>query len=172
MRKVATVSGRVRPMLVNRPTRTLRTVAAVLALIVSNACASNLGSVDGDRVRTVALLTRTADLWDKAIVRKDRAAIEANMADDFRQIDGGGNVETRTSFVEGLMSPELEIDPYTVEDFDVRLYGDVALLSGRTRMTGRSSGKPFSSHYRYIDVYVRRHEAWKIVSVQISKVAP
>ena len=155
-----------------RSARTVRTAAIILALIVAQACASGPGSVDGDRSDTVALLTRTADDWDKAIVRKDRAAIEANMADDFRQIDGGGNVETRTSFVEGLMSPELEIDPYTVEDFDVRLYGDVALLSGRTSMTGRYSGKPFSSHYRYIDVYVRRHEAWKIVSVQISKVAP
>ena len=94
------------------------------------------------------------------------------MADDFRQIDGAGNVETKVSFVEGIMSPALEIDPYTVEDFEVRLYGDVALLSGRTRMTGRYDGKPFASHYRYIDIYVRRGGAWKIVSVQISKITP
>ena len=149
-----------------------RTAAAILVLIFSQACASSPGSADGDRERTVALLTRTADDWDKAIVRKDRAAIEANMAEDFRQIGGGGNVETKTSFVEGLMSPQLEIDPYAVEDFDVRLYGDVALLSGRTDMTGRYDGKPFTSHYRYIDVYVRRQGAWKVVSVQITKIAP
>jgi ketosteroid isomerase-like protein len=52
----------------------------------------------------------------------------------------------------------------------VRLYGDVALLSGRTRMTGAYEGKPFTSHYRYIDIYVRRDGAWKIVSVQISRI--
>ena len=69
-----------------------------------------------------------------------------------------------------LVSPDLQIDPYTVEEFDVRLYGDVALLSGRTRMTGRYEGKPFTSHYRYIDIYVRRDGAWKIVSVQISRI--
>jgi len=68
------------------------------------------------------------------------------------------------------VSAELVIDPYTVEDFDVRLFGDVALLSGRTRMTGRYQGKPFTSHYRYIDIYVKRGGAWKIVSVQISKI--
>ena len=116
----------------------------------------------------VAKLTLQADLWDKAIVRKDRAAIEANMADDFRQIDGAGNVETKASFVDDLLSPDLQIDPYTVEEFDVRLYGNVALLSGHTRMSGRFKGKPFNSHYRYIDIYVRRGEQWKIVSVQIS----
>jgi ketosteroid isomerase-like protein len=115
-------------------------------------------------------LTAQADGWDKAIVRKDRAAIEANMADDFRQIDGAGNVETKKSFVDGLVSPELQIDPYVVEDLDVRVYGSSALLSGRTRMTGRYQGRPFASHYRYIDVYVARGNEWKIVSVQITPV--
>jgi len=117
----------------------------------------------------VARLKAQADGWDAAIVRKDRAAIEANMADDFRQIDGRGNVETKASFVDGLVSADLVIDPYTVEDFEVRVYGDTALLSGRTRMTGKYQGQPFKSHYRYIDIYVKRGGAWKIVSVQISR---
>jgi ketosteroid isomerase-like protein len=118
----------------------------------------------------IAELTAQADHWDKAIVRKDRAAIEANMAEDFRQIDRTGNVETKSSCVESLLSPDLRIDPYVVEDFDVRVYGDVALLSGRTRMTGNYRGEPFASHYRYIDIYVRRGSEWKIVSVQISPI--
>jgi ketosteroid isomerase-like protein len=134
-------------------------------------CALLLGAcATAPRENTVAELTAQADRWDKAIVRKDRAAIEGNMAEDFRQIDGAGNVETKTSFVTGLVSADLEIDPYSVEDFDVRVYGDVALLSGRTRMTGRYQGKPFASHYRYIDIYVRRAGEWKIVSVQISRI--
>jgi ketosteroid isomerase-like protein len=135
-----------------------------IAVVLVQACASPTQS------DVVARLTAQADAWDKAIVRKDRAAIEANMADDFRQIDGSGNVETKRSFVDDIVSPDLRIDPYIVEDFDVRLYGDVALLSGRTRMTGAYQGKPFTSHYRYIDVYVRRGGEWKIVSVQISRI--
>lgn len=117
----------------------------------------------------IADLTARADAWDQAIVRKDRAAIEANMAQDFRQIDGQGHVETKASFVDGLMDPALQIHPYTVEELDVRLLGqDVALLSGRTEMTGTYDGEAFTSRYRYIDVYVRRDEGWRIVSVQIS----
>ena len=117
----------------------------------------------------VQALTRQADQWDKAIVRKDRAAIAANMTRDFRQIDGDGDLEDRNSFIEGLMAPTLTIDPYTVEDFEVRLYANVALLSGRTRMTGHYDGKPFATHYRYIDVYVHHDGAWKIASVQITR---
>ena len=116
-----------------------------------------------------AQLSAQADSWDKAIVRKDRAAIEANMTENFRQIDGAGNVKTKSTFVSSIVSPDLEIDPYTVEDFEIRFYGDVALLSGRTRMTGRYQGSSFTSHYRYIDIYVRRRKDWRIVSVQITR---
>ena len=135
----------------------------------AQACVQKTPEVS-DLQTSIGLLTAQADAWDKAIVRKDRAAIEANMAEDFRQIDSAGNVETKKSFVDGLISDKLEIDPYTVEDFDVRLYGDVALLSGRTRMTGRNNGEPFTSHYRYIDIYARKAGLWKIVSVQITKI--
>lgn len=118
---------------------------------------------------TIDQLTRQADAWDKAIVRKDREAIAANMTDDFRQIDAGGGIEDKASFLEDILSPKLRIDPYAVEDFEVRLYGDVALLSGRTRMTGAYNGKPFATHYRYIDVYVRKNGAWRVASVQVTR---
>lgn len=135
-------------------------------LLGSQNCSARQGATQEDPA--VAELTRQADQWDKAIVRKDRAAIAANMAEDFRQIDNDGDLSDKEAFVKNIVSPKLEIDPYTVADFDVRLYGNVALLSGRTSMTGRYDGKPFAGHYRYIDVYVRREGKWQIVSVQIT----
>ncbi len=164
------------PMNNRRPNHPSSTLARVLALAATfffallQGCAITPTTPMENQSQLVAKLTEQADRWDKAIVRKDRAAIEANMAEDFRQIDGAGNVETKKSFVDDLVSPDLVIDPYTVEDFDVRIYGGTALLAGRTRMTGRYQGKPFASHYRYIDIYVRRDGEWKIVSVQISKI--
>ena len=144
-------------------------VAAILALGGPARNVSAQTSLASSDAATIATLTRQSDAWDKAIVRKDRAAIEANMSEDFRQIDGDGDIVTRAAFVDELVSDQLTIDPYTVEDFEVRLYGDTALLSGRTRMTGKSEGKPFTSNYRYIDIYVRKNGQWKIASVQITR---
>jgi ketosteroid isomerase-like protein len=124
--------------------------------------------VDGDKA-TVAELSRQADAWDRAIVAKDRDAVANNMAEDFRIIDGYGNVDGKQEFLADILDPRLRIDPYTVEEFEVRLYGDTALLSGRTHMTGAFDGQPFESNYRYIDIYVRRDGAWQIVSVQITR---
>ena len=158
----------------NPPTVRIVCARLIVALAMSTAPTSagvlrGASAQAGDSNAVIAALTRQADAWDKAIVRKDRAAIDANMADDFRSIDGTGTVETKPAFVDGLMDAKLTIDPYTVEDFDVRLFGDVALLSGRTKMTGRFDGKPFTSHYRYIDVYAKRNGRWQIVSVQITR---
>ncbi len=123
-----------------------------------------------DRAQIIAQLTRQSEDWDKAIVRKDRAAIEKNMAEDFRHIDGSGEISGKFAFVEDLVSPKLVIDPYLVEDFEVRLYGDIALLSGRTKMTGHLEGKAFTSNYRYIDIYAKRAGVWQVISVQISRI--
>ena len=128
-----------------------------------------VGDLRHNDAALVAQLTRLADDWDKAIVRKDIAAIAGNMSADFRQIRANGDVVDRQIFLRDITSAELVIDPYTVEDFDVRLYGDTALLSGRTRMTGRYAGTAFTSHYRYIDIYVRIDGAWKVCSVQIPR---
>lgn len=140
--------------------------AAPLLFLGSQNCNARPSAPQEDPA--VAELTRQADQWDKAIVRKDRAAIAANMAEDFRQIDNDGDLSDKEAFVKNIVSPKLEIAPYTVEDFDVRLYGNVALFSGRTSMKGRYDGRPFAGRYRYIDVYVRREGKWQIVSVQMT----
>lgn len=118
----------------------------------------------------MADLTRQADAWDKAIIGKDLPAIAANMTDDFRQIRKNGDLVDKGTFLRDILAPELTIHPYAVEDFDVRLYGDSALLCGRTKMTGTYAGKSFTSHYRYIDTYIREGGKWKVCSVQITAI--
>lgn len=142
--------------------------AALAALVLS------LGAFAGaaDRKADEAELTKLSNAWDVAIVAKQEKAIADNMADDFRIIDGHGAIDGKAGFVRDIMDAKLTIDPYTVDDFEVRFYGDVALLSGHTLMTGSYAGEKFTSNYRYIDIYVKRNGAWKIVSVQITRYPP
>jgi hypothetical protein len=54
-------------------------VTVVLVILLLGGCASTL-TQDVSASGLVARLSAQADAWDKAIVRKDRAAIEQNMA--------------------------------------------------------------------------------------------
>lgn len=148
-------------------TRTCRRWGWLWAVVLCvTACADSRGSNEST-VKT--LLTKQADAWDRAIVGKDAAAVAANMSDDFRHMAGNGVISGKAAFLADILSPDLQIDPYTVDNFEIRIYGDTALLSGRTRMTGRSSGQAFVSHYQYVDTYVRRDGVWRVVNVQITR---
>jgi len=150
-------------------TRSIRSMMSVLMALPVAFFAAACSTPSTGRDSAAQLLTAQADAWDKAIVAKDAAAVAANVAPDFTQIESGGTVIGRDEFIKDLLDPTLRIDPYRVEDFGVRIYGDTALLTGRIRMTGSSEGKPFSSHFRYIDVYVKRDGVWKVVSIQITR---
>ena len=84
-------------------------------------------------------------------------------------MDFRGEVSTKEPFVAGLLDPALTIDPYTVEKLDIRVQGETALVTGETHMTGTYEGKPFKSHYRYIDVYQHGPAGWAVVYIQITK---
>ena len=155
----------------NRDQRPLLGVSLALLLAIHLlGCGTGANAIGAQDARVVAELTRQAEQWDKDIVRKDRSAIAANMADDFRQIRSDGSIVDKATFLRDITSPDLVIDPYTVEDFSVRVYGDTALLCGRTQMTGRYAGEAFESHYRYIDIYVRRDGRWFVCSVQTTPI--
>ena len=76
----------------------------ITTLVALLACAAwTAEAADAGRDADVAALTRISNDWDQAIVRKDEKAIAGNMAEDFRLIDGYGNLETRKSFVAGIV---------------------------------------------------------------------
>src|SRR5215475_5495425 len=85
---------------------------SLLAVLV--ACASPRTESPSDDGSIAAVLARQGDAWDKAIVRKDVAAIAANMGDDFRNIRSNGSVVDKNAFLRDITAPELVIDPYTV----------------------------------------------------------
>jgi ketosteroid isomerase-like protein len=153
------------PTLLHRMAVPMLSAAMAAFAFLSLACGPQ--SASSDSALAVMLKTQ-ADAWDHAIIRKDAKAIADNMSADFRHIGKTGDMSDRAAFLQSLQSADLVIHPYTVEDFDVRIYGDCALLCGRTRMTGTYQGKPFRSHYRYIDTYVRQDGRWRVCSVQVT----
>jgi ketosteroid isomerase-like protein len=150
--------------------RVLSTLGLGLAL---GACAAHAPAPASRAGAELAARLRTqADAWDAAIVRKDRAAIAANMGENFVQIGSDGRLADKAAFLDGITADKLVIAPYTVEEFRVRVFGDTALLTGRTDMHGSWDGKEFRSHYRFTDTYVREADGhWRVVNVQTSEIA-
>jgi hypothetical protein len=92
------------------------------------------------------------------------------MSDSFLMIDSGGETSDKARFIADLTSPDITIEPYTVDEFKIRIYGNTALINGATNMHGVESGKPFTTHYRFTDTYVKEGAVWRVVNVQTTRI--
>jgi len=151
----------------------MRRLCAAIMLLVASAPASFVQSQVGDKnaadaqqISVEQQLKQVEREWNDAVVRRDAAALERILSDDFMLITAAGTVSTKAQLIDTIKSPDLVIEPFDTQDVSVRVYGDTAVVTGRFTQKGSYKGKAFSNQFRYTDVYVKRALGWQAVSAQ------
>ena len=103
-------------------------------------------------------------------IKKDRATIERLTADDFIYIHSNGSATNRAQEIAETMSSGTTWTNSKIDDLRVRIYGDVAIVTGLNTLTGSAKGY-VSGARRFTDVWVRRNGQWRTVGGQ-STVVP
>jgi ketosteroid isomerase-like protein len=104
-----------------------------------------------------------------ALLAADGAALDAVLTTDFVLVDVmGGQAIPREVLLGLIVTRELEFvdiarDP---ADVSVRHRTGVAVVVGRTRITGRFQGTEFTADSRYTHVYVPADGRWELLSAQ------
>ncbi len=129
----------------------------VLLLLVS--VTSLHGQVE-DSVRAVEMSRR------QALLAADTVALSRMLAPDFVEISRLGTVRTRADNIRDIASGALHLTTVTYDSLTVRVYGDVAVLTGIADNTGTMRGFPFSGKIRYTRIFVRRDGRWQAVLMQ------
>ena len=107
-----------------------------------------------------------------AWVHRDRAFIDALLAPDWSVTDGAGQVLTKQQVLrETFESTDRQIDTMIVDEVKVRVFGDSAVATGRTRASGRYRGTPVSVVLRFTDVFIHANGRWQVVASHGSAVA-
>ncbi|PYO87094.1 MAG: hypothetical protein DMD58_15500 [Gemmatimonadetes bacterium] len=113
-----------------------------------------------DSVRAVEMRRR------EALLAADTVALSRMLAPDFMEISRLGTVRTRADNVRDIASGALHLTSISYDSLNVRVYGDVAVLTGIADNTGTMRGFPFSGRIRYTRVFVRRDGRWQAVLMQ------
>ena len=128
-------------------------------------------------VNTEEALKKLEREWLDAYVNRDAAAIERIEADDFSITYGNGEVATKTQEIARIKEsrPEDGARSLSTEDVKVRVYGSVAVLTGRVIAKGRyesgpMKGQEYINRYRYTDVYVKKKRRWQVASSQLTAI--
>ena len=127
-------------------------------------------ATSGEDAATVEHIKKLEHDRIQAGVRKDIASIAAATADEYIQIDWDGKVLDRTATLARIKSNNIRIQSNTLDEVDVRVYGDTAVVAGLAMRTGSMDGKDISAAIRYTRVYVRRDGRWQVVQFQQTRV--
>ncbi len=104
-------------------------------------------------------------LWLQAHQNLDLELLEQLMHPDYVIIQPGGivgsKVDALKSYQEGRNWEEANI-----EDLDIRVYGDTAVVVGKWQARGINQGQSFDYQARYISVWVRHEGSWKMAADQ------
>ena len=115
-------------------------------------------------------LAKAATDYDQAQIHSDRAGLEKALADDWVLANSAGKTQTKQEFIAESVAPGSSVEPYTVKDETIRVWGDSAALAGLVDYKGKSEGKPFQVRIRFVDVWRKKDGRWQVVYTQAARV--
>ena len=103
----------------------------------------------------------------RAWAQKDRAFIERVLAPEWSVTQADGSQLTRETVL-GTFFDAVFFDSNVVDDVTVQLFGDTAIVRGRTIASGKFNGAPFTARIRFTDVFLKRNGRWQAIASHAS----
>jgi ketosteroid isomerase-like protein len=93
------------------------------------------------------------------------------ITDDWKVVLGEGTVMTADQILVPLKEGKLKFSSFTVEDLDIRIYTDTAVVIGINHTKGEWDGQEFIGKSRFTDVFIRTGGKWRCVSSHSTDIA-
>src|SRR3954471_16335190 len=106
----------------------------------------------------------------KAFLDADVVALERVLTSDFTLTLSNGDVSTRADEINELRSGKVHYDMFENYDMLARLYGDTAVVLGKTRVKGTADGKPFDRIVQFTDTLIKRDGRWQLAAGHVSRI--
>ena len=110
--------------------------------------------------------------WCAATVKKDAAMLGRILADEYTGVGHRGTTATKAQELAYFKSAESAVASCLDANVKVRIYGDVAVVTGTGNRSGTYKGVPFKDRQiLWTDTFVRRDGRWLCVASQGTLVA-
>jgi ketosteroid isomerase-like protein len=113
----------------------------------------------------VQQLTKIKEKWSEAEVKRDTGYLDQLFAKDFDMFNARGHFN-KQQMLQSLKDPDLTFTALHSDNIQVRLYGNVAVMTDHVTARGIAKGKEFSRESRFIRIFVREHGKWQAVLAQ------
>jgi len=113
------------------------------------------------------LLKETEQRLARAWTQHDRAFIESLLAPEWSVTQADGGTLTRSAVL-GTFFDAVQFDSNVIDDVTVVLFGDTAIVRGRTVASASLNGEPVNARIRFTDVFLRRNGRWQVIASHAS----
>ena len=141
----------------------------VLAILCSAAAAAAQTSERRAQSDQDVLMKLERD-WDFAYHHKDIKFIENVLAQEFIATYAEGQRADRAKELQLAEDFNQQIDSSVLDEFNIKIYGNTAVVMFTQKLTGPSKGQALTLTFRYIDVFVMRDGRWQCVASQSTRV--
>ena len=105
--------------------------------------------------------------WIHAYKTKDTAVVSRIWADDMILINPAGKKMTKPEMLHALATGP-DFQSAEVDTADVRLFGDIGLITAHLTFTFTVDGKVTTGHTGYLDVYQKRKGKWVCIAAHVT----
>ena len=100
----------------------------------------------------------------------DTAALDRIYADDYTLVNIAGAVTTKAQRLAAIKSGELKYESVSVDEVNIRSYGDTAVVTDRATVKLQDKGQDLSGQYRVTLTFVKLKGAWQLVAAQNTRI--
>jgi len=137
------------------------TLAFSMFTLLTNAQTSSLQPIDG---------TECSNLFFKALLEEDVASLKNLISADFTVTDLQGQTINGNQFQEAFSQGFIVIESGMTSGILTRLYGNVAVVTGRWNVSAKLANNNFQGELSYLSVCVKSGGSWKVTAVQLTPI--
>ena len=117
-----------------------------------------------------AELVRADDRRFEAMRKADWDALDAALADDLTYVHSSARLESKKEHLANLRAGKPHYRGIAPRDRHARVLGTVGIVNGVSEMHVENAGKEQRFTIRYLAVYAKAGEAWRMIAWQSTRV--
>lgn len=118
----------------------------------------------------ISKFQKIEDNFNLAVVSNKIDEIKKCVTKDWVLVDSQGGIIPQEGFFKVLEEGSLTHTSMTKEVLRVKVYGDIALVTGRGQNTGTWQGKPLEADEWITDIYKKESDNWLCVLTHLTPV--
>jgi ketosteroid isomerase-like protein len=136
-----------------------RTFCTILLCLLGLFVAQNIAQEKPNGATIRALESQ----WTDAYKQRQASILASLLADDSVITTEDGTTYSKVGFVSYNMGP-LRVDTAEVSDLKIRMYENVAVVTGNYHESGELGGKPYEYRDKVTDVWMKIGGKWQLIA--------